>query len=84
VNDWIDLSALWKIIVVGLLAGAGLPAVFAVGIRVLALTGERHPGAVTPDGHAGDGGILRLAVAVGCFTVVLAGVGTGIYLVVVD
>ena len=35
-NSWINLSALWRIIVVGLLAGAGLPAIFAVGLKALA------------------------------------------------
>ena len=34
--SWINLSALWKIVVYGLLAGAGLPALFAVGLRALA------------------------------------------------
>ena len=28
-NDWINLTALWQIVVVGLIAGAGLPALFA-------------------------------------------------------
>ncbi|MFL6111985.1 MAG: hypothetical protein ACJ786_11620 [Catenulispora sp.] len=35
-NSWINLNALWKIVVIGLLAGAGLPALFAVGLRALA------------------------------------------------
>jgi hypothetical protein len=39
VSSWIDLHALWQIVVVGLLAGAGLPAVFAVGLRALSLPG---------------------------------------------
>ena len=34
--SWINLSALWKIVVFGLLAGAGLPALFAFGLRALA------------------------------------------------
>ncbi len=34
-NSWINLNALWKIIVVGLLTGAGLPALFAIGLRLL-------------------------------------------------
>ena len=29
-NSWINLTALWKIVVIGLLAGAGLPALFAM------------------------------------------------------
>ena len=31
-NSWINLDALWKIVVFGLVAGAGLPALFAVGM----------------------------------------------------
>jgi len=34
-NSWINLSAIWRIVVVGLLAGAGLPALVAVGLRAL-------------------------------------------------
>lgn len=34
-NSWINLNALWKIVVVGLLTGAGLPALFALGLRLL-------------------------------------------------
>ncbi|HTZ92745.1 MAG TPA: hypothetical protein VMB74_10150 [Streptosporangiaceae bacterium] len=32
-TEWIDQQAVWEIVVVGLLAGAGLPALFAVGLR---------------------------------------------------
>jgi hypothetical protein len=35
VNSWINLHALWQIVVVGLIAGAGLPALFAVGLVAL-------------------------------------------------
>ena len=34
-NNWINLSALWRIVGLGLLAGAGLPAIFALGVRAL-------------------------------------------------
>lgn len=33
-------EALWKVLVAGLILGAGLPAVFAVGIRGLAMAGD--------------------------------------------
>jgi hypothetical protein len=36
-NSWIDLSALWKIVVLGLICGAGLPVIFAIGLRLLSL-----------------------------------------------
>jgi hypothetical protein len=38
---WINLSAIWKIVVFGLLAGAGLPALFAIGLRALVMPGSR-------------------------------------------
>ena len=33
--SWINLTALWKILVFGLIAGAGLPALFATGLYSL-------------------------------------------------
>ncbi len=81
-NDWIDLNALWKIIIVGLLAGAGLPVVFAVGIRALALPSGRHPVTATPRYRVRGGSTLGLVVGAVCFAVVLAAIGMGIYLIV--
>jgi hypothetical protein len=61
VDKWINLTALWQIVVVGLLAGAGLPAIFAFGLRFLNMPGGARvatagAGAGTgtgagPDGH---------------------------------
>ncbi|MEV7781986.1 hypothetical protein [Kitasatospora sp. NPDC088351] len=65
-NSWINLAALWKIVAVGLLAGAGLPALFAIGLRAL------NPPART-GGHA---------VAGLCFAAVLAAIGWGISVIV--
>jgi Zn-dependent protease with chaperone function len=33
-SAWINYHAVWKILVFGLLVGAGLPALFAVGVRL--------------------------------------------------
>ncbi|MFJ6617927.1 hypothetical protein ACIQOW_10210 [Kitasatospora sp. NPDC091335] len=77
-NSWIDPEALWKIVVVGFLAGAGLPALFAIAVRAL------NPAA----GAEGDGGVRATAgvggyaVAAVCFAVVLAAIGWGILLIV--
>ena len=79
-NDWINLRAVWQIVVVGLLAGAGLPALFAVGIRALATPGKGHVTA-TKDELAG-GSPAGIALAVVCFAIVAAGIGYGIYIVV--
>ena len=96
-NSWIDLHALWQIVVLGLLAGAGLPAVFALGVRALAgpASPEAAPGATAATGTPGatavggtaagtrfQGGPLGRATAGLCFAIVLAAVGYGIYLVV--
>ena len=80
-SDWVNLSALWKIVVISLLCGAGLPAVFAVGLKVLdfgdsrrsddpssTIVATRNPAMITLAGL--------------CFAVVLAAIGWGIYLIV--
>jgi hypothetical protein len=80
-NNWINLSALWRIVGIGLLAGAGLPAIFAVGVRALASGSE----AATDDvGREQVTGATRTRIAVAglCFAVVLAASGYGIYLIV--
>ncbi len=94
-NDWINLSALWQIVVVGLLAGAGLPALFAVGLRFLNMPSARvatagagadgHHHSVS--GHADEetvygGNPMGLVVAGICFAIILAAIGYGIYLIV--
>jgi hypothetical protein len=83
-NSWINLHALWKIIVVGLLAGAGLPALFAIGLRFLSMPGRVMAGAPAgPDSERVYGGNPGgLVVASFCFAVVLAAIGWGIYSVV--
>ena len=81
-NSWINLTALWQIVVVGVLAGAGLPALFAIGLVALNRPGPRAQ-TVGPDSdtvYAGN--TMGLATAVACFAVVLAAIGYGIYLIV--
>jgi hypothetical protein len=96
VDKWINLTALWQIVVVGLLAGAGLPALFAVGLRFLNMSGTRVATAGAGGGagahhdvagHPGEetvygGNPTGLAVAVVCFAIILAAIGYGIYLIV--
>jgi hypothetical protein len=80
-SQWINLTALWKIIVIGLLAGAGLPALFAIGLRAL----NTRPQATSAEGDgqvAVSGGVLGMAAAALCFAVVLAAIGWGIYSIV--
>lgn len=73
-TNWIDLQALWRIVLVGLICGAGLPALFAVGLRLLV--------PATPSGRATVVVHTRVVTAGLCFAAVLAAIGAGIYLIV--
>ena len=77
--SWINLSAIWKILVFGMIAGAGLPALFAVGMRALALPGSRVQTAGADSDHLVGGNVLGMIVAAICFLIVLAAIGWGIY-----
>jgi hypothetical protein len=80
-NNWVNLSALWRIVGIGLLAGAGLPAVFALGVRALA--GVSHvPVEGAEDDQIIGGSPGSRAIAGLCFAVVVAAIGYGIYLIV--
>ncbi|HEY1623623.1 MAG TPA: hypothetical protein VGG16_07460 [Streptosporangiaceae bacterium] len=79
-DKWINLTALWQILVVGLLAGAGLPALVALGLVALGLRALAAPDA---SGAAVGYSPARVAVAALCFAIVLAAIGYGIYLIVI-
>lgn len=79
-NDWIDLQALWQIVVFGLLAGAGLPAVFALGLRALSM-GSRTDTDSESDTIVG-GNPVGLVLGGLCFLIVLAAIAGGIYFIV--
>jgi hypothetical protein len=79
-TPWINFSALWKIIVVGVLAGAGLPAVFAIGLR--ALNFRSGVVASSDDARVYGGNPAGLVAGAFCFAVVLAAIGWGIYFIV--
>lgn len=89
-NSWINLHALWQIVVIGLLAGAGLPALFAVGLRALDMPGSRvQTAGAGVDGTAPaesdqvyGGNPVGLVIGSVCFAIVLAAIGWGIYLIV--
>jgi hypothetical protein len=82
VSSWIDLHAIWKIVVVGLLAGAGLPALFAIGLRALSAGPRTATVSSIDDDRVYGGNPIGLVVASLCFAVVLAAIGLGIYSVV--
>ena len=75
-------NSLWQVITVGLLFGAGLPTLFALGLRSL------HGGALGVDA-AGETTtakptIARTAVAYACFAVVVSVVLVGIVWIVAN
>ena len=80
-SSWINLDALWKIIVFGLLLGAGLPALFAIGLRALSGTESAEGGSTAAAATAG-GSLAARAFAVLCFAAILAAIGWGIYEIV--
>ena len=76
-HSWIDLPALWRIVVVGLICGAGLPALFAVGLRLLVPSAPPDVATI----HVAPPRTRILSAGM-CFAVVLAAIGWGIYLIV--
>ena len=74
------LHDMWKILLYSLLLGAGLPVLYAVGVRASAL------GAVGADGSESAASAVAVrrrqvvgkAVAGVCFAVVMAGIGLGL------
>jgi hypothetical protein len=81
-NDWINLHALWQIVVIGLIAGAGLPALFAVGLRALAQPRAGQPALASDSDKVVGGSAVGMSTAVVCFAIVLAGIGWGVYFIV--
>ena len=76
--SWINLAAIWKIVVFGLLAGAGLPALFALGLLALSKGGRAQAAGGDSDVAVG-GNPASIVVAAFCFLVVLAAISWGIY-----
>jgi hypothetical protein len=74
------LDALWQVAVVALVLGAGLPALFALGIR--SLNTGRTVVAVGPDGEVSKASPLGVAGASVCFTILIAAVLFGIVVIV--
>jgi hypothetical protein len=74
VSAYIDVGALVKILLIALVAGAGLTAVFSLGVAALSRGGFGT--AAESEGPARNP--AALAVAGVCFLVVLAGIGYGI------
>jgi hypothetical protein len=96
-NSWINLTALWEIVVVGLVAGAGLPALFAIGMVALGRKGGTRVQAAVSGGSGGangtvvdgtaesdslvGGSVPGMVAAALCFLIVLAAIGWAIFAV---
>ena len=82
--SWINLTALWKIVVFGLIAGAGLPALFAGGLYALSL-GPNRARAATAGAEGGDsdvlvgGSVVGIVLAAIAFLIILAAIGWSVY-----
>ncbi|WP_280430999.1 hypothetical protein [Nocardia brasiliensis] len=68
-----NLNSLWKVMLAGLVLGAGLPLVFAVGVRFWSAAET-----VTADGRVTQRNYPALAVALVCFGLIIAAIVTGI------
>ena len=81
--SWINLTALWKIVVFGLIAGAGLPALFAGGLYALSLGPRTRvagaDGTTTDSDVLVGGNVLGMVLAAIAFLIVLAAIGWGVY-----
>jgi hypothetical protein len=77
---WIDWDALWKIILYGVVLGAGLPSLFAIGLVALSKGNKVQTAGANGDSDSLIGGNpLGMLVAAICFLAVLAAIGWGIY-----
>ncbi|WP_251149724.1 hypothetical protein [Cellulosimicrobium sp. Marseille-Q4280] len=85
-SEFIEIDSLLKVVVAGLIVGAGLPALFALGVRLAA--GRTTPAAVDADGvHMTPSGevvtvarpsTVRIIAAGVCFLVVVLAIAGGI------
>jgi len=79
IPPWINWSALWQIVVLALVAGAGLPALFAVGLRALAIRGGGKAPATAESDQVVGGSPAGMIAAGICFLIVLGAIGWGIW-----
>jgi hypothetical protein len=77
------IDAAWKVAVYGLIFGAGLPALFAVGVRSTVLANHAHEGSASSIGVTSSAPpTVNRVVGIVCFVVVVAAVAIGIALII--
>lgn len=79
-NGWFNYTAVMQIIVAGLIVGAGLPALFSLGVRLNA----EGVGVVAHDGGTAQKNPAVLALSWVIFALVLAAVIVGVLFVARD
>jgi hypothetical protein len=78
----LEAQALWKILVAGLILGAGLPALFAVGVRSLAYGQGGDAETQTAGSAPATPHPAFTFIGYACFVIVLAAVALGIIYIV--
>lgn len=73
-SKFVEWWALVDVLVVGLVIGAGLPALFAVGVRALAGAGSRD--------ETGRWSRIRIVEGIACFAVVVGAITVAIVYIV--
>lgn len=76
-NLWLALEGGWHVLLAGLIIGAGLPAIFALGIRALAWGAGGDADVVQHSPHP-----IGRALAALCFLIVIASIVLGISVIV--
>jgi hypothetical protein len=75
------VEAAWKVAVYGLILGAGLPAVFAVGVRSTVLANQTHDSTSSLGVTSSVPPTVNRVVGVVCFVIVVVAVALGISLI---
>ena len=72
------LDSLWQVVLVGLLLGAGLPAIFAFGLKALSVGEPSDDAAAAGTTTRVARPAVATAAAIACFTVVVVAIVAGI------
>jgi hypothetical protein len=77
------IDAAWKVAVFGLILGAGLPALFAIGVRSTVLANHAHAGSASSiEVTSSVPPMVNRVAGIVCFLVVVAAVAVGISLII--
>ncbi|MFY2789872.1 hypothetical protein [Rhodococcus sp. MALMAid1271] len=77
------LDSLWQVVLVGLLLGAGLPAIFAFGLKALSVGEPSDEAAATGTTRVARP-VVATAAAITCFAVVIVAIVAGIAFIMKD